>query len=180
MPELRRAARQVHASRGGPVTNPATEVGRRIAERYRAIGEASMAGLAVCNPALGVAEVGFRTQDGRAVGIVVTPWFMNVVAAELPGGAPLPAATIGALVTLALPGGALEMIVGALPEFGRLDACSLYSPMQNFADMDAAVATAHAAIGELFAPPANSTVDAVVCDRRAVLRGRFGAATPAR
>ena len=43
------------------------------------------------------------------------------------------------------------MIVGDLPDFGRLDACSLFSPMQDFAGMDAALEAARAALTELFA-----------------------------
>ena len=40
------------------------DVGRRIAARYRAIAEGPMAGLPICNPALGVADVGFRAARG--------------------------------------------------------------------------------------------------------------------
>ena len=158
----------------------AAEIGRRIAARYRAIADGPMAGLPVCNPALVVADVGFRALDGEAVGIVVTPWFMNVVAAHLPDEPPKPAAAPGATVRARLPGGDLPMVVGELPQFGRLDACSLFSPMHDFADMDAALETARAAIAELFARPAGPTERDTGYDRRTFLRGRFGASDPAR
>ena len=91
LPELRRAAGQVPAARRLMAEDDsAADVGRRIAARYRAIAEGPMAGLPVCNPALRVADVGFRAHHGRAVGIVVSPWFMNVVAAALPDAAPAP------------------------------------------------------------------------------------------
>ena len=159
---------------------PAAGVGRRIAARYRAIAEGPMAGLPVCNPALGVADVGFRAHRERAVGIIISTWFMNVVAAQLPGAAPAPAAAAGATVMLALPGGDVAMIVGDLPAFGRLDACSLFSPMQDFAGMDAALEAARAAIAELFAPAREAAGTATPYDRRAILRGRFGAPPAAR
>ena len=152
----------------------AVAAGRRIAARYRAIAEGPMAGLPVCNPALGVADVAFRAHRGQAVGIVVTPWFMNVVAAPLPDGEPLPAAKPGETLTLALPGGDLALIAGDLPEFGRLDACSLFSPMQDFAGMDAALGAAGAAMAELFAPAAEVPAAEGAYDRRAFLRGRLG------
>ncbi len=152
----------------------AVAAGRRIAARYRAVAEGPMAGLPVCNPALGVADVAFRAHRGRAVGIVVTPWFMNVVAAPLPDGEPLPAAKPGETLTLALPGGDLALIVGDLPAFGRLDACSLFSPMQDFAGMDAALEAARAAMAELFAPAAEVPAAEGAHDRRAFLAGRFG------
>jgi [NiFe] hydrogenase assembly HybE family chaperone len=127
-----------------------------------------MAGLPICNPRLGVAALGFRRVGDQAVGIVVTPWFMNVVAT--PHGeaqAPLPAA-LGETIKLALPAGVLDLVVGELQGFGRVDAASLFSPMHEFADMAAAVETAESALAELFAAPA--------LDRRALLRGRFVAA----
>ena len=103
LPELRRAARAVHRVRAmsaaaSGAEGAAAEIGRRIAARYRAIADGPMAGLPVCNPALGVADVGFRALDGEAVGIVVTPWFMNVVAAHLPDEPPPPPAAPGATV----------------------------------------------------------------------------------
>lgn len=157
----------------------AADVGRRIAARYRAIAEGPMAGLPICNSALGVADVGFRAHRGRAVEIVVSPWFMNLVAAALPAER-VPAAAPGATVPLVLPGGELAMIVGELPGFGRLDACSLFSPMQDFAGMDAALEAARAAITELFAPGPEARGTAAPHDRRAFLRGRFGALPAAR
>ena len=49
-----------------------------------------MAGLPICNAALDVAAEGFRVHAGRAVGVVVTPWFMNFVAADFPAPRPRP------------------------------------------------------------------------------------------
>ena len=51
------------------------------------------------------------------------------------------------------PPATVDLIVGELPGFGRLDAASLFSPMFEFADMAAAVETAEAAARELFEPP---------------------------
>ena len=72
---------------------------------------------------------------------------MNVVAAPLPDGRPRRRRRPARPSRCALPGGDLDMIVGDLPDFGRLDACSLFSPMHDFAGMDAALEAARAAIG---------------------------------
>jgi len=157
--------------------DPAADLGRAIAACYRAVAEGAMAGMPVCNPALGVADVGFRPHAGQAIGIVVTPWFMNVVAARLPDAPRPPSAAPGAIVRAALPGGEIDMIVGDLDGFGRIDACSLFSPMQNFADMDAALEAARAAMAELFARAADRRAGAAR-DRRAFLSGRRAARAP--
>jgi len=135
----------------------------RLEELYHALAEGPMAGLPICNPRLGVAALGFREIGREAVGIVVTPWFVNLVAAPLD---PAPA-TVGSTRRLALPAGALDLIVGELPGFGRLDAASLFSPCHQFADMAAARAAAEGALEVLFAPPPPRALD-----RRAFLRGR--------
>jgi [NiFe] hydrogenase assembly HybE family chaperone len=142
----------------------AQAVGARLERLYRALAEGAMAGLPICNPALSVAALGFREAGGEAVGVVVTPWFLNVVAAPLGTAAP---ARPGETRRLALPAGELELIVGELPGFGRLDAASLFSPMFGFADMDAALAAAEGALEALFAVPPPRAIP-----RRAFLGGR--------
>jgi [NiFe] hydrogenase assembly HybE family chaperone len=145
----------------------AEAVGRRLELLYKGIAEGPMAGLPICNPRLTVAALGFRELGGEAVGIVATPWFLNVVAAPLGKAVP---ARAGETRRLTLPAGALDMIVGELPGFGRLDAASLFSPMHGFADMEAALGAAEDALGALFAPPPPHALD-----RRAFLRGRRAA-----
>jgi [NiFe] hydrogenase assembly HybE family chaperone len=147
---------------GGTPAVAITDIPARLGACYRAIAAGPMAGLPICHPRLGVAALGFRRVGEQAVGVVVTPWFMNIVAAPL---ATIPPAPLGATVQLALPAGAFDLIVGDLAGFGRLDAASLFSPMHEFADMAAAVETAESAAAALFAAPA--------LDRRSLLRGRL-------
>jgi [NiFe] hydrogenase assembly HybE family chaperone len=129
----------------------AAAVALRLEELYRAIAEGPMAGPPICNPRLSVAALGIREVEAQAVGIVVTPWFVDFVAAPLAAdAAPAPA---GSARRLTLPAGALDLIVGELPGFGRLDAASLFSPVMEFADMDAALGVAEGALEALFAPP---------------------------
>ncbi|MGD0640748.1 MAG: [NiFe]-hydrogenase assembly chaperone HybE, partial [Roseiarcus sp.] len=117
---------------------------------------------------------GFRAHAGRAVGVVVTPWFMNFVAADLPGAPPTPAVRAGASIKMALPAGEVELIVGELPGFGRLDSCSLFSPMDLFADVGDAIVAAREAMQALFDAELLRPREApAALDRRAFLRGRL-------
>ncbi len=149
-------------------------IGEAIAARYRHIAAGPMAGLPICNAALDVAAQGFRVHAGRAVGVVVTPWFMNFVAADFPGAAPSPALRAGASIKMALPAGEVALIIGELPGFGRLDSCSLFSPMDPFADMGNAIVAAREAMQALFDAELLRPREApAALDRRAFLRGRL-------
>ena len=159
-----------------PEAMNAALTGEAIATRYRHIAATAMAGLPICNAALDVAAEAFRVHAGRAVGIVVTPWFMNFVAADLADAPPSPALRAGSSIKLAAPAGEIELIVGELPGFGRLNSCSLFSPMGEFADMASAILTARKTMEALFAarPPRPSAAPGAL-DRRAFLRGRLNA-----
>jgi hypothetical protein len=54
--------------------------GEMLAAIYRDVGERSMRDLPIFNEALGVEAIGFQRFGGHVVGIMVTPWFMNVIA----------------------------------------------------------------------------------------------------
>jgi [NiFe] hydrogenase assembly HybE family chaperone len=151
----------------------ALRTGEALAAVYRTIAETRMRDVPICNPALAVEPVGFRAFDGRALGVLITPWFMNLAVAGFEGR-PLPCAAPGAKVELVFPAGVVELIAGDLDGFGRLDACSLFSPMFDFKSQGAAYATAEAVLAALFDP---ATL-APPLDRRAVLRGRFTEARP--
>ena len=148
-----------------------TESVAHLARRYREIASTAMADLPICNPKLGVEAIDFRIWSGRALGIVVTPWFLNLTLFDLPGAEPSAAVERGATVQLWLPAGQIELIVGDLPGFGRVDMCSLFSPMFEFAEMEAAVETAREALQALLSPPDPPPAKSrPKLDRRAFLR----------
>lgn len=184
------------------------ELSARLQAHFAEVHRRSMADVPICNEALAVASIGFRLWRGQALGIVVTPWFMNIVVAPLQGSPPVLAAP-GATRSVSLPCGKVDFLVADLEGFGRLLMCSLFSPMQDFVDQDAALATAKAAIEALmdeaalaqapepevypFAPEApretpaeraehyrqRESVEAPRMDRRAfILRGGEKAPTP--
>jgi len=153
------------------MTETARAVGERLAGLYRAIGAGAMRDVPILNPALAVEAVGFRPHWGWVAGVMVTPWFMNLVLAEVPDGAALPAIGAGETWQAPFPVGEIAVTVGALDGFGRLDCASLFSPMQAFPDPETARAVALSAIETVFTAPAQAPRD-----RRSVLFGQKAAA----
>ena len=60
----------------------AITAGEQLAAAYRDIGRRTMRDLPVYNATLDVCAVGFRPHDGGVLGVLVTPWFMNLVVAR--------------------------------------------------------------------------------------------------
>jgi len=117
-------------------------------------------GLPVYNPTLAVEAVGFRLHEGRHVGVIVTPWFMNLVV--LPSADDVAAWAEGGEVRLVFPSGSYDFTVSRLNDVGLIGACSLFSTMSEFTDHEAAQVAAKSVADALFeaeqppAPPAVS------------------------
>ena len=135
----------------------------------------NMQGLPMYNAALSVEAVGFREHehDGRLVGVIVTPWFMNL--ALLPSPADLEAWHKGSLVRVAFPSGEYDFVIGDAGENGLIATCSLFSLMHEFADhaaaRDAALAAAEALFERPAPPPAAQPRASPAMSRRRFLRG---------
>ncbi|MCG5234793.1 [NiFe]-hydrogenase assembly chaperone HybE [Xanthobacter oligotrophicus] len=116
---------------------------------FREIHSAKMKGVPFVNESLGVKAVGFRAHEGRALGVLVTPWFMNLVL--LPGAQDdWSGLKTGDKELIAFPSGAYEFLAANRPETGPYKACSLFSPMFDFSSMLQAVETAAAVLPALF------------------------------
>jgi len=125
--------------------------GERLAGAYREIGDRAMRDLPIFNDVLSVEAVGFRKMDDRIVGVLVTPWFMNVVM-EANDGAFQPSAAPGSSFRFHFPAGDIDLAVSEVASAGRIASCSLFSPMFEFEDMSCARATAEAALAALMLP----------------------------
>ena len=118
---------------------------------FREIHAAKMKGVPFVNESLGVKAVGFRAHEGRALGVLVTPWFMNLVL--LPGAADdWSGLKTGDKELIAFPSGTYEFLAADRPETGPYKACSLFSPMFDFSSMLQAVETAAAVLPALLDP----------------------------
>ena len=126
---------------------------------FRRVHRQSMQDIPIVNPALEVAAVGFRDWQGYHLGVMLTPWFMNLML--LPGtNDPWTGVRIGATRSFQFPSGSYEFLLGEQAGIGRYLACSLYSPVFEFEDQAAALATAAAVMEALFTADQPGRVDA--------------------
>ncbi|MFA5121983.1 [NiFe]-hydrogenase assembly chaperone HybE [Zavarzinia sp.] len=122
----------------------------RLEGAFRQIAAKDMAGVPVVNKALGVQAVGFRAHGERALGVLITPWFMNLVLLPLDDG--LVAPVVGSKRLVDFPSGRYEFVQGHDDRLGPWEGCSLFSPMFEFKAMADAVEVAEAVMVSLFDP----------------------------
>jgi [NiFe] hydrogenase assembly HybE family chaperone len=148
---------------------PLADALRRLEAAFRTIQATRMQGVPLLHAALRVEAVGFLPEAEGAVasGVLITPWFMSLVRL------PLHDAAAAAMLAPGLGGvrawgayafdflGAFELAIGAY------ETSSLFSPMAEFEDQAAAVATARSVLDLLRhdAPPTQPA-------RRGFLLGR--------
>lgn len=169
-----------------------------LVELFDNVAKARMAGVPILNPALRVEALGFELCEGDgaeagdtrgAVGVLVTPWFMNLVWFPLnridqPNRA-------GTSRVHQVGTECFDFIAGHESAFGSYEACSLFSPMFEFHDQAVASATGEAVLAALRQPqeplpgttpartakgPATQTKPSDLAARRAFLFGRWPAA----
>ncbi|WP_079432609.1 [NiFe]-hydrogenase assembly chaperone HybE [Zoogloea sp. LCSB751] len=155
---------------------PAAELVTHIETHYRCVAAGPMAAVPLCNPSLSVRLLGLADWEGVRVGALVMPWAINLLL--LPGSAPWQAAPALSKQCWRFPSGEYEFIHAEDVGFGPFQMCSLFSPVLEFDSMDAACATAQAALLALLRPPLEAFVDAPAAEpmsRRRWLFGRGGA-----
>jgi [NiFe] hydrogenase assembly HybE family chaperone len=126
-------------------------ISRLLTDAFERIQRERMTRLPILHPCLSVTVVGAREWQGDWLGVLITPWCMNLVLVPRPGSVHAPGPT-GATQFIGLPAGRYELIASAADGIGPFAACSLHSPMSGFADHASAVAAAEAVIAELFEP----------------------------
>jgi [NiFe] hydrogenase assembly HybE family chaperone len=135
------------------------EMGRRtgsLVADFTEVFNGKMRDVPMVNHALHVQAVDFRPYDGGFLGVLVAPWFMNLVFLP-PDGYPLKAATEKEVVHF--PSGGYEFIHNSRELTGPYMACSLFSPMGDFTSQMQAVDVARAVMVELFKPENRAETD---------------------
>ncbi|POZ51343.1 [NiFe]-hydrogenase assembly, chaperone, HybE [Methylovulum psychrotolerans] len=126
----------------------------------------------VLNNALSVQAIGFRAVETDWLGIVVTPWFMNLLLVPGQHGT-WQGLVPGGKIERHFPYGLFEFTVASEAAIGLYAACSLFSPMFLFDSQAAAVISAQTALQGLLAVPAPHGIS-----RRNILRGSMRSNSP--
>lgn len=120
----------------------------RLEQAFRATAT-RMSGLGFVNPALSVEAVAFAPWDGHWLGVMVTPWSINLLL--LPHDRSLwRTVRAGDKQRYAFPAGDYDFIAAMDPVVGEYQMCSLFSPALEFEDHAAARMVAQLAREALF------------------------------
>ena len=148
-----------------------------LVKRFARIGDERMRDLPLYNAALKVEAIGFRGFGEDWLGVLITPWFMNVMLLPKESEA-MDMARMGKSVRIDLPAGPANFLHSGDEEYGAFKSLSLYSPMFDFANQDTARAAARGALLKLMrspakeAEPATAPAEKKAPSRRDLLRGR--------
>ncbi|MCB6176690.1 [NiFe]-hydrogenase assembly chaperone HybE [Rhodobacter sp. Har01] len=144
---------------GAPDASVLAERDRRteaLVADFREVFHAKMRDVPMVNHALHVQAVDFQPWEGGFLGVLVAPWFMNLV--FLPPNV-WPLLPAGAKETIAFASGDYEFLHNSRPMVGPYLACSLFSPMGDFTSQLQAVDVARAIMQELFRPENRAETD---------------------
>lgn len=137
---------------GGHIAPEQSDRVRALVTSFERIARDSMCGLPFYNDALAVEAVGFERFGDGWLGVLVTPWFMNLVLlSERP--IPYSEAANGKKRTAELPGGPVMLLCGGTEDVGMFDAHSIASSMAVYKSQDQARAAARQALLRLRTPP---------------------------
>jgi len=138
-----------------------------LVARYEAIYRERMRDLPIVNPVLAVEAVGFEQWEDQDLGVLITPWFMNLVL--LPDSRRLADLPQGERVECRFPSGPCELTVYQDEELGSYLAAVLFRTVADFPDQDVARAVAEEALANVLAEPSGN--DGGKLSRRGLLTG---------
>lgn len=135
-----------------PAPLDASALKSRVEAAFQRVADERMADIPILNPALKVATTGARRVEGAWLTVLVTPWCINLML--LPDDPQEQALWTdmppGAKVKRKFPAGVFEFTVGCETGLGPFQMCSLFSPVLEFANQEAALLTAGAALDAVF------------------------------
>ena len=137
---------------GADTVREAAEIAQKttaLVADFTEVWHAKMRDVPMVNKVLHVQAVGFRLVDGRPLGVLISPWFMNLV--QLPAeGEDWSDLIAGTKESKSFPSGDYEFICNTREMVGGYKACSLFSPMGDFRTQQQAVDVAEAVMLALF------------------------------
>lgn len=125
-----------------------------IVDRYHSVYMENMRDLPICNSALEVEIVGPRALSEHRLGVLITPWFMNLIL--LPGDATWTDDIVGTICAVQLPSAPCEFTVCQDEILGTFLSAVLFHSVNDFTDQETAVAVAREALVQLLQPPTDA------------------------
>jgi [NiFe] hydrogenase assembly HybE family chaperone len=118
-----------------------SSITRQIETVFKRIEQEQMQGIPILNPALQVETIGFQIYGGRLVGVLITPWMMNLML--FPGESDdWSDLKLGDNQYHRLPANEYRFIVNEIDQIGLCQTHPIYSPMPEFMNQEHAVAAA--------------------------------------
>jgi len=120
----------------------------KLQQTFREIQKTRMKAMPVINKQLDVKAIGFQEWGNNQLGILITPWFMNLmmIPNENNGTAIGASNKTGKTQQVIFPSGVYEFVTGFEKEIGYYLSCSLFSPMFEFENQEAVELTATEAL----------------------------------
>lgn len=104
----------------------------RLVEYYETVFEERWRGLPIVNSELDVEAVGFRELEEHELGVLITPWFINLVV--LPGSDRWRERPQGSVCKIRMPGAEVDFTVSHNDELGTTLSAALFGTVTAFPD----------------------------------------------
>lgn len=136
---------------------------------FKSVHKDEMDDLKLCNKNVHVEGIGFHLHDNHWIGIMITPWFLNLMIIPQ-SGQPWPELTEGRGkdIVLEFPCGNLKFAPRIDPVIGSHLCCLLASPLNDYKTHDEVVSIAHQVLADLQRIPMKAVEEPVSLSRRSL------------
>jgi [NiFe] hydrogenase assembly HybE family chaperone len=134
---------------------------QQLSACFNTIAQTRMAGLPLNHPGLKVSVIGMQAWQQEWLGVLLTPWCMNLVLLPGPGGQVQPLG-VDQKQSWHFPLGEYRFMGGYEPGLGHYQTCSLFSPVFELVDQASAELTATTVLTQLLTPPSPPAAAEVV------------------
>lgn len=121
-----------------------------LVRHFEHIYSAHMQDVPIVNPRVTVEAVGFEDYKGHQLGVLITPWFMNLVL--LPGDDSWCERPQGDTVTIDFPSGPIEFTISQDEALGTYLTAVLFRSVSDMPDQETACAIALEVMKNLYIP----------------------------
>lgn len=123
----------------------ATALAQGLELHFQQVLETRMQDVPILNPSLSVKAVGFKQTPQGCLGVLITPWFINLMLLPCEGDDWLDLPT-GSTQVQVFGSGSYPFLVAEEAGIGRYQSCSLLSPVLEIQDQETAVEVALSAL----------------------------------